>query len=464
MKTQKNPQVLMLLFLIGIQLSSGQSLIANGGEYPHNTNNVNCLNDFQRNEIKQLLTTNVITLKKQGKLKTISKRTSSANFIWPVKQADGFAYSDVWAISNYVDHNSNYPDLLTDYNCGTRTYDTNSGYNHQGIDIFTWPFSWKMVDDNQAEIIAAEGGLIIGKIDGNFDRSCELNNNQWNAIYLQHTDGSIGWYGHMKNGSLTPKGIGETVTQGEFLGVIGSSGNSTGPHLHFEVYEDNTYTQLIDPYSGTCNALNGTSWWQTQKPYLNTNINAVLTHSAVPGFNTCPTTETTNISNYFNIGDTIYFAVYLRDQVSGTSMNLKIIQPNNIPLYDWDNNLNNDFSASYWFWNVPINTAGEWKWQVTYNGQTETHSFNVGTLSKNKVEENLVSVYPNPFSDELLISTNHSIKKGVLFNALGKPVLNIENFNTKLESINTSNLANGLYFLNLKMNNNTEKNIKIIKN
>ena len=136
------------------------------------------------NEIKQLLTTNVITLKKQGKLKTISKRTSSANFIWPVKQADGFAYSDVWAISNYVDHNSNYPDLLTDYNCGTRTYDTNSGYNHQGIDIFTWPFSWKMVDDNQAEIIAAEGGLIIGKIDGNFDRSCELNNNQWNAIYL----------------------------------------------------------------------------------------------------------------------------------------------------------------------------------------------------------------------------------------------------------------------------------------
>ena len=156
----------------------------------------------------------------------------------------------MWSISNYVDHNSAYPNQLQDYNCGTKTYDTSSGYNHQGIDIFTWPFTWKMVDDNSVEIIAAAPGQIIAKGDGQFDRSCGFNNNPWNAVYVRHGDGSVAWYGHMKNGSLTTKNVGDFVNLGEYLGIVGSSGNSTGPHLHFEVYQNDTYTNLIDPYTG----------------------------------------------------------------------------------------------------------------------------------------------------------------------------------------------------------------------
>ena len=38
---------------------------------------------------------------------------------------------------------------------------------------------------------------------------------------FMHADGSIAWYGHMKSGSLTEKQ--DTVAQGEYLGIIGSS-------------------------------------------------------------------------------------------------------------------------------------------------------------------------------------------------------------------------------------------------
>ena len=50
-----------------------------------------------------------------------------------------------------------------------------------------------------------------------------------------HADGSVAWYGHMKAGSLTNKAVGQTVSSGEYLGIVGSSGNSTGPHLHFGI-------------------------------------------------------------------------------------------------------------------------------------------------------------------------------------------------------------------------------------
>lgn len=109
---------------------------------------------------------------------------------------------------------------------------------------------------------------------------------------MQHNDERIAWYGHMKNGSTNTKNAGDMVSEGDYLGLVCSSGKATEPHLHFEVYTDNT--QLVDPYSGTCNPMNGDSWWQSKKPYNNPGINAALTHTADPVFAVCTTIKTTN--------------------------------------------------------------------------------------------------------------------------------------------------------------------------
>ncbi|MDY0088892.1 MAG: peptidoglycan DD-metalloendopeptidase family protein [Flavobacteriaceae bacterium] len=437
-----------------------------GGEIKLGHKHSVCLTDEQRQEVKEMLWESVEQLKREGKLAFSETRARGAQvlFGWPVQKAEGVTYNDVWGISGYVDHNAAYPNQLTDYNCGNRTYDTASGYNHQGVDIYTWPFGWKQMDNNQAEIIAAASGQIIAKGDGQYDRSCQFNSNPWNAVYVMHSDGSIAWYGHMKSGSLTTKPVGSFVEQGEYLGIVGSSGNSTGPHLHFEVYEDSTYTQLLDPYAGNCNNLNENSLWESQKPYINPNVNAALTHSAPPVFPTCPQTEISHEANEFAVGQMIYFAVFLRDQVAGTILNLKIIRPDNSIFENWNSSLQQNYNSSYWYWsNNTFTIEGNWKWEVTYQGQTVSHTFHVGTLHVDDLDKNTIKVYPNPFNDIVHIESDVLIKKVKVFDILGKNINTIEDAHNGIKSINLESLSDGVYFLQVKEDSGIKQTFKIVK-
>ncbi len=349
-----------------------------GGEYKFQ--NTECLTDDQRSEIQRENQKNMEMLRAQGKLPE-ANRTAVVALNWPTRPAATTTDFDIYGISNFVDQNPSFPNQLLDWNCGARTYDTAAGYNHAGIDIFTWPFGWYKMDNNQAEIVAAAPGIIINKFDGNFDRSCATAGGNWNAVYVRHADNSVAWYGHMKKNSLTAKAIGDTVVAGEYLGIIGSSGNSSGPHLHFELY--NAAGALQDPYQGTCNSLNNFTWWASQRPYNDTKVNALMTHSAPPQFPACPTQEQPNIKNTFLPGSTLLTAIYLRDQLVGQQAQLSLIQPNGATWQSWNFNSANNYTASYWYWNwtlPPTAQLGAWTFRVTYNGQTaQQHTFYVRT-------------------------------------------------------------------------------------
>ncbi|CAH8282767.1 putative secreted protein (Por secretion system target) [Mariniflexile fucanivorans] len=455
-------------FMFNIHAQDMNKTVA-GGEYAFNKEKTECLTNVQRDEIKTEIKKNIALLKTQNKL--VYNKTKALDhplFIWPVKKASNITYNDVWAISGYMDHDTAYPNNLKDYNCGTKTYDTDAGYNHLGVDIFTWPFSWNLMDTDGVEIVAAAPGQIIAKTVSNSDRSCSFNSNQWNAVYVQHADGSVALYGHMKQNSATQKNIGDSVVAGEYLGIVGSSGNSTGPHLHFEVYseiEQNGVGQdiLIDPFADACNNLNTDSWWQDQKPYVDSNINALLTHSSPAVFPDCPTTETLNVSNQFALNETAYFGLYLRDQVAGTSINLKIIRPNNTNLRDWNFDFVDSYDASWWRWSSSFDAAGEWKWQATYKGQTVTHTFNVGTLSVDEAIFKNTEVYPNPFNNSINIKSNTIIKKATVVNMLGQPI-KVENITSgSIKEINMESASKGIYFLTLEDANSQKKTVKIVK-
>ena len=66
-----------------------------------------------------------------------------------------------------------------------------------------------------------------------------------NVVLIAHYNGLYTVYGHMSSRVATE---GSTVKQGQVIGYVGSTGNSTGPHLHFEVRTGNgTYSERVNP-------------------------------------------------------------------------------------------------------------------------------------------------------------------------------------------------------------------------
>ena len=315
---------------------------------------------------------------------------------------------------------------------------------------------------DQSINIAAADGQIIGKQDGNFDQQCSFNNDPLNGIALQHADGSRSLYFHFKNGAITSKEIGDTVVAGEYLGVIGSSGSSTGPHLHFEVF--NSANELIDPSIGTCNDLNDDTWWAEPIEYFNPGINAVLTHTDFPQFNTCPQVETTYESDQFEMGDTVTTAIYLRDQRPNTNVQLRTIRPDNSIQFDWDFDLIDEFNISWWAWQIPTDMEGTWTWEATYLGETVTHNFNVGVLGLEDERLDAVQLYPNPTSGNLSLDfTEISPKTQITIqNILGQTVLNQTFTNERIIDLDIKGSA-GMYFVTVTLTEGLQTTFKLLK-
>lgn len=64
-----------------------------------------------------------------------------------------------------------------------------------------------------------------------------------NVVVLQHGPSLFTLYGHNAYTLVT---YGETVSPGQVIAVVGSTGRSTGPHLHFEVHHQNAYVNPLD--------------------------------------------------------------------------------------------------------------------------------------------------------------------------------------------------------------------------
>jgi murein DD-endopeptidase MepM/ murein hydrolase activator NlpD len=347
------------------------------GGGPYRPARTSCLDEAQRQRIREEVNRSIEALIREGVLK--ESGPTSVPLSWPLRAAASLPDPGYHGISNFVDQNPSFPNALLDYNCGARTYDLASGYNHAGIDFFTWPFGWLKMDTSAVEIVAAAPGTIVLKSDGNFDRQCGFGGGNWNAVYVRHADNSVAWYGHMKNGSLTSKPVGATVVAGEFLGVVGSSGNSTGPHLHFELYDG--ASQLNEPYGGPCNSMNAFSWWTAQRPYYDSAVNAIHTNSAAPAFNTCPQQETPNIATLFSPGQTAYFVTYYRDQRSGQQTAYSIRRPDGTLFDSWSHSSPAAFyAASYWYWFQPLPTGpqGTWRFRADYQGAAYETLFSLG--------------------------------------------------------------------------------------
>lgn len=101
------------------------------------------------------------------------------------------------------------------------------GRGHKGVDIAA-PYG--------TPIYAAESGTVIETGDG-------WNGGYGNCVRVQHDDGNVTVYAHQSSIAVS---YGDYVVKGQLLGYVGSTGDSTGNHLHFEVRSYGTYANPLD--------------------------------------------------------------------------------------------------------------------------------------------------------------------------------------------------------------------------
>ena len=102
--------------------------------------------------------------------------------------------------------------------------------DHRGVDF---------VPGNGAPIFAIADGVVTAS---------EFGGGYGQYVYLEHDINGrsvLTVYAHMQRGS-SPLRVGDVVEVGDFIGLVGNTGISTGPHLHFEVRIEGEY---VDPFA-----------------------------------------------------------------------------------------------------------------------------------------------------------------------------------------------------------------------
>jgi len=162
----------------------------------------------------------------------------------------GRSANQTWAINNYadVDPRSNF---ASDYRNGPFQYN-----GHNAIDAGPWGF---YMQDQGIPILAAADGIVDAVQDGFFDRETSLGNRPGNFVQINHGNGFKTLYYHFAANTITVQ-VGSPVRAGQLLGQMGSSGSSTGTHLHYTPYyreapietgfAPNDYNHAPMPYGG----------------------------------------------------------------------------------------------------------------------------------------------------------------------------------------------------------------------
>lgn len=141
-----------------------------------------------------------------GSNKNADQTSGGGRFIWPVPE--------------YVEAGAKMWDQITS-TFGNRTHPITGqpGTMHNGIDI-------AHATTANAKIVAAASGTVM--------KASDSGDGYGNCVIIQHSDNYYTLYGHMATGSLLVK-EGDKVNAGQQIGTMGSTGNSTGNHLHFEI-------------------------------------------------------------------------------------------------------------------------------------------------------------------------------------------------------------------------------------
>ena len=115
--------------------------------------------------------------------------------------------------------------VLPNYTCISSYYGMRNGSMHTGIDL-----------------AAASGTEVYAWKNGSVEKA-SWSSGYGNFIIINHEDGTTSRYAHLNGYAVS---AGDIVSQGQVIGYVGSTGRSTGPHLHWEVLVNGNF---VNPFS-----------------------------------------------------------------------------------------------------------------------------------------------------------------------------------------------------------------------
>jgi len=303
---------------------------------------------------------------------------------------------NVWGdrfINNYVDLDPTAG--LRDWDCTDWTYNGHAGYD---IDLRSFG-----EQDAGVPVFAALDGTVVDAHDGEADRNTAMNNQPANYVILYHGGTHYTWYYHLRKGSVAVT-VNQTVKAGTQLGLAASSGNSTGPHLHFESRNNGS---AFEPAAGNCRS--GIGSWVNQIPirrdlwiedFAVHNANAFPAGSFLP-YNPVRAGTIVRTGGFQSIG--AWYIIH--NQPAFSTWQVRYLRPNGTVFYASPANSHNNPTsyryASWWFYyNLAPDISGTWTMELSVNGQVVVQApflvLNTGGTPTNRPPQSIAAAVFEP--------------------------------------------------------------------
>jgi murein DD-endopeptidase MepM/ murein hydrolase activator NlpD len=267
-------------------------------------------------------------------------------------------------VNNFVDLDPSTG--ILDWDCTDFTYD-----GHQGHDIVLRSFGEQ---DVGVPVFAALDGTVTDAHDGEFDRNTVWQGQPANYVVIYHGGTHYTWYWHLRRNSVAVT-VGQPVRAGTQIGLAASSGNSTGPHLHFESRNNGTF---FEPSAGTCRP--GQTGWVNQIPirrdtwiedFAIHNTNNFPSGAFLP-YDPVRTGTFIRTGTFQPIG--IWYIIH--NQSANSSWRVRYLRPNATVLVDsgtqaYSNPANPFYRYRTWwvYYNLNPDVAGTWTLELSVNGE-----------------------------------------------------------------------------------------------
>lgn len=327
-----------------------------GGPLPASSGQ--CVDHLTRTHVRQVADT---YLRKHGRFQPES--APEGPLLYPFYPMAGTGDRDIFH-GGFVDLD---PAIGTfhDYHCTPFTYD-----GHAGIDTEIRGFAEQTIG---VPVFAVRDGQVVFAQDGWPDMNTG-GGVQGNIVGIDHGMNRQTWYYHLKNGSVAVT-VGQQVKAGEQIGMVASSGNSFGPHLHFESIDA---AVVYEPFAGTCRG--GPSGWVTQPPmnlasYLDDFAITWEDIAAYPGLPfELPGEGQIAVTDQF-----VRFWLKGHNLPVGSTWRVRFYRPDDSLAFDGDWVFSNpELWRNYWFWweyEIPVSLpdmqtiTGRWSVRVDFNDE-----------------------------------------------------------------------------------------------